>query len=229
MSTTLVIAGLVRMSTCDWPGRLVATVFTQGCPWRCTYCHNLGLLDPTVVGAMTWSEVRGFLERRVGLLDGVVFSGGEPTRQAALGAALREVRDLGFSTGLHTSGAYPRRLAEVIDSLDWVGLDIKAIPAEYPQVTGALNSADRAFASLGVVVASGVAHEVRITVDPTIHRETSIYALVELLVEKGAAAIVLQEARPEGTSPAYTKALAARHLRDVLASPPPGATARPSP
>src|SRR5699024_7544222 len=69
----LQIAGLVPLSSIDWPGQLVATVFCQGCPWRCTYCHNTAILDPRTPGAVSWTQLEQLLARRHGLLDGVVF------------------------------------------------------------------------------------------------------------------------------------------------------------
>ena len=68
---SLVIAGLVPLSTVDWPGRLCATVFLQGCPWNCPYCHNHALIPTRVPGIVDWQEVRDLLSRRRGLLDGV--------------------------------------------------------------------------------------------------------------------------------------------------------------
>jgi len=195
---TLAVAGLTRLSTCDWPGRLVATVFLQGCPWRCTYCHNPGLLDPAVAGTVPWQDVRDLLLRRQGMLDGVVFSGGEPTRQEGLGTAMLEVRDLGFSVGLHTAGAYPRRLAEVLPLLDWVGLDIKALPSAYSTVTGVRASAVKAYESLRLVLDSGVDHEVRITVDPAVHSDEHVDTLIRRLREAGVRHIVLQQVRAIG-------------------------------
>src|SRR5690625_1982067 len=85
----LQIAGLVPLSSVDWPGRLVATVFCQGCPWSCTYCHNTAILDPRTPGAVPWTQLEQLLTRRHGLLDGVVFSGGEATMQPALVSAAR--------------------------------------------------------------------------------------------------------------------------------------------
>ena len=85
----LVIAGLVPMSTVDWPDHLSATVFTQGCPWNCFYCHNQALIPTRTPGAVAWDEVRALLGRRRGLLDGVVFTGGEALRQDALADAAR--------------------------------------------------------------------------------------------------------------------------------------------
>jgi pyruvate-formate lyase-activating enzyme len=86
MSADLRIAGLTPLTSIDFPGRLAAVVFLQGCPWRCGYCHNAGLQPAVTPGAMHWREVEAFLERRRGLLDGLVFSGGEPTLHRALPA-----------------------------------------------------------------------------------------------------------------------------------------------
>lgn len=214
----LAIAGLARVSTCDWPGRIVATVFLQGCPWRCGYCHNPELLSPTVAGKVPWSRVRALLDRRRGLLDGVVFSGGEPTRQRALAAAMAEVRDLGFAVGLHTAGAHPARLATVLPLTDWVGLDIKGLPEEYPAVTGVRASAAKASEALALVLGAGVDHEVRITVDPGIHTDDGVRRLVERLRRSGVVSIALQEVRPAHGAPAPPLA--------VLLAPPEGVVVR---
>ena len=133
----LAIAGLVPLSAVDWPGRLVATVFCQGCPLRCPYCQNSSILDPTVPGAVPWGDVEDLLSRRRGLLDGVVFTGGEALRQEAVLDAMARVKAEGFMVGLHTAGVYPRRLEAALGHVDWVGLDIKALPGDYPEAVGA--------------------------------------------------------------------------------------------
>lgn len=205
----LAIAGLVRLSTVDWPDRIVATVFLQGCPWRCGYCHNPELVDPRTPGSVPWSQVRQLLTRRRGLLDGVVFSGGEPTRQAALVAAAREVHDAGYLVGLHTGGAYPRRLAEVLPFVDWVGLDVKAPARLYDAVTRTPGSARPALQSLALVLDAGVDVQVRTTVDPTVLSETDVAELTATLAAMGVRHHVLQTVRPDGTTPEYRAALAA--------------------
>jgi pyruvate formate lyase activating enzyme len=210
------VAGLVPLSTVDWPGRLAAVVFLQGCPWRCTYCHNPGLLDPRAPGALSWSEVLRFLDRRGGLLDGVVFSGGEPTLQPGLSQAVDDVRERGFAVGLHTGGAWPRRLAGLLPRVDWVGLDIKHLPDRYDAVTGAHPSGLAAWTSLRVVLESGVDHEVRTTVDPTVHTHDDVVRLAARLRAMGVRRHVLQEARPDGADAGWARALAGRHLADVV-------------
>jgi len=222
----LAIAGLTKLSTCDWPGHLAATVFLQGCPWRCDYCHNPSLQACDVAGSVEWGEVLSLLDRRQGLLDAVVFSGGEPTRQPGLAQAIEQVRAKGFAVGLHTAGIYPSRLAEVMGLVDWVGLDIKALPSGYESITGIGTSAARAYESLDVVVESGVDHEIRITVDPTVHDEDHIWSLVRNLQERGALSIVLQEVRAMGTTDAYALTIAGRTLNDTVSTVPEGVLVR---
>lgn len=208
----LAIAGLVPLSTVDWPGRLVATAFLQGCPWQCTYCHNVAIIDPRTPGVVPWSEVRELLARRSGLLDGIVFSGGEPTRQPALLAAVREAREAGFAIGLHTGGAYPKRLAALLPHLDWIGLDIKAPARLYRAITragGPTTAADQAFASLRLVLDSGVDVQVRTTVDPTVLTPDDVAELTATLAGLGVHDHVLQQVRPDGTTDEYRAALAA--------------------
>lgn len=173
------IGGWARLSACDWPGRLVTTVFCQGCPWNCGYCHNPHLLPVRSPGTVAWQEVTAHLDRRHGLLDGVVFSGGEPLLQPRLADALREVRARGFATGLHTAGAGPRRFGEILAQglLDWVGFDLKAAPGAYDRVTGARNSARPALRSLRLLLDSGTPHEVRTTVDPVLLDEGDVTGL----------------------------------------------------
>jgi pyruvate formate lyase activating enzyme len=181
------VGGLTPLTTIDFPGRLAAVVYCQGCPWRCSYCHNPELLDATAPAAMSWPQVQAFLKSRRGLLDGVVFSGGEPTLQAALPAALAEVRAMGFATGLHTGGMYPERLAAVLPLLDWVGLDIKGPRHRYDAITGVPGSGGRAWESQGLLVASGVAHECRTTWHAGLFPTEELQVLGNTLANAGAA------------------------------------------
>ncbi len=162
----LCVGGLTPLTTVDYPGELAAVVFCQGCPWRCRYCHNGGLLEPRGAEPIAWQDVLEFLRTRRGLLDAVVFSGGEPTLQTALPEAIAQARRLGLRIGLHTGGAYPKRLQRILPLIDWVGMDIKALPEDYPAITGVAGSGDRAWESLRLIQAAGVPHEVRITVLP---------------------------------------------------------------
>ena len=201
----LQIAGLVPMSTVDWPGRLAASLFLQGCPWLCPYCQNSAIIDPKLPGVVAWSAVEDLLARRHGLLDGVVFSGGEATRQIALGAGMRRVKELGYEVGLHTAGPYPQRLRELLDEglVDWVGIDVKAMPDSYEAVAGRQGAGAKAWESLRAVLDHPeVAHEVRLTVYPDGPRDGLEVARAALA--GGARSFALQQAREVGTPEGFS-------------------------
>lgn len=202
------IAGVAAFSTVDWPDMLAATVFLQGCPWSCFYCHNPALIDPRADGAIVWSDVVDLLCDRIGLLDAVVFSGGEPTLQRALVPAMDMARALGFRVGLHTAGAYPGLLAQVLPHVDWVGLDIKALPDDYTVVTGASPSGGHAWRSLELVLGNRMLRaatdrplevEVRTTVHPAAIDDTRLRELGCRLADAGVDAWAVQRFRETGT------------------------------
>jgi pyruvate formate lyase activating enzyme len=196
------VGGLVPFSTTDWPGTIAAVVFAQGCPWRCRYCHNPHLIPTEGPEVHDWPGIVAWLEGRRGLLEAVVFSGGEPTAQIALEAALRDARTLGFRTGLHTGGMFPRRMPSLLPLLDWVGLDVKAPSGLYPDVTGVQGSGLGAFVTLELVRQAGIAHEIRTTVHPSL---TPADALEKLAAELAAVEVrdwVLQPFRAAGCADA---------------------------
>jgi len=201
---SLKVAGLVPLSTVDKPDALIATVFTQGCPWRCPYCHNPHLLvsEPPggdATGLWTWERVMAFLGTRRGLLDGVAFSGGEPTIHADLVAAMRDVRDGGFAAYLHTAGPLPAALARVLPLVQWVGFDVKAPFDEYQRVTRVADSGSCARESLRLLVGSGVPFEVRTTVHSDQLDLPALERLADDLAAEGIDSWVLQACRTEGS------------------------------
>ena len=156
-SHPLAVGGLTHFSTADYPGYLAAVVFCQGCPWRCTYCHNTHLQATGSDNSLSWQSVTEWLEKRRGLIDAVVLQGG-------LARAMHQVREMGFRVGLHTAGIYPDRLAGVLPLVDWIGFDIKAPFEDYPRITSGKGGRE-ARRSLAFVLASGKPHEIRCTVD----------------------------------------------------------------
>ena len=189
------VGGFVPFTTVDYPDHLAAVVFCQGCPWRCGYCHNPHLLPSRGAAEIAWSDIAAFLERRRGLLEAVVFSGGEPTLQPALPAAMRAVKALGYKVGLHTAGIYPKRLAEALPLVDWVGFDVKAPFADYARVTRTPGSALRAHRSIALTMASGVACQFRTTVDPRVLTQERLEALSADLAGLGVTQHALQTCR----------------------------------
>ncbi|WP_316863330.1 anaerobic ribonucleoside-triphosphate reductase activating protein [uncultured Cohaesibacter sp.] len=197
-AANLRIGGFEPISFCDWPGEIVATIFCQGCPWRCPYCHNPALIPSNVRGKHNWEEVVTFLENRRGLIDGVVFSGGEPTLQAGLATAIKCVRGMGFRIGLHTGGPYPKRFAKILPFLDWVGFDIKASQCDYEKITCAKGSGPKAFESLALLQDSGVDFELRTTVHQDLLTDSMLEKLERELHALGYSNLKLQKFRPDG-------------------------------
>ncbi len=131
------IAGIVKTSCIDFPGRLSAVVFTPGCNYDCPYCHNRHLLGrPRPV--LDEGEVRYFLRKRAGMLDGVAVSGGEPTLQKDLCEFLAYAKGLGYETKLDTNGSRPDVIKQVLDLklADYIAVDYKAPWDSYQSVCG---------------------------------------------------------------------------------------------
>ena len=192
------IGGLAALSTTDYPGQLSAVVFCQGCPWRCGYCHNPHLLARRGCDEIAWKDILALLQRRRGLLDAVVFSGGEPTLQAGIADAMREIKKMGFRVGLHTAGIAPRRLASLLPLSDWVAMDIKAPFDAYAATTGRNASGESALESLRLILASGIDHEFRTTVHASLLAPDALARLAHALSELGVRHYVLQEFRAQG-------------------------------
>lgn len=194
----LKVGGITAFSATDYPGKLAAVVFVQGCPWRCGYCHNPHLQVRSAAAALPWQSVLDLLRRRIGLVDAVVFSGGEPTTDPALARAIGEVRAMGFGVGLHTACVYPRRLASVLPLLDWVGFDIKAPFEHYARITGVAGSGDHARDCARLIIDSGVDYECRTTIHPSLLAQEEVRALAATLSELGVQNYVLQLFRAQG-------------------------------
>jgi len=189
------VGGLQRWTSIDFPGRLAAVVFCQGCPWRCSYCQNPELLDARAAPQLAWEQVTDFLRARRGLLDGVVFSGGEPLLQSSLPAAMREVRALGFEVALHTSGDSILAIQIEGNSAIQAGLDIKAPWHRMDAITASRGSASRVLDSLLQILMSGVAHECRTTWSPELFPLHELHTLTEELAALGVKRWSLQQLR----------------------------------
>lgn len=192
------VGGLVRFTATDYPGELSGVVFCQGCPWRCAYCHNPHLIPARGEEQIAWETISVWLKARKGLLDAIVFSGGEPTMQTALLGAIKKTKRMGFKIGLHTGGAYPRKLQNLLPYLNWVGLDIKADMKHYEAVTGISGSEQPAFESLKLIQQSGVPYEVRTTVHGALTPPKQLLLLAQQLHDAGVTHWVLQPFRDMG-------------------------------
>ncbi|MDR2850249.1 MAG: anaerobic ribonucleoside-triphosphate reductase activating protein [Verrucomicrobiota bacterium] len=187
------LAGFVPLSLCDYPGRVASVIFTQGCNFRCPWCHNAHLIPeeaPCPSGALPPEPEAPLLARlaeRRGRVDSVVVTGGEPTLHAALPRFLRRLKDLGLRVKLDTNGARPDVLRGLLadGTLDFVAMDIKAPWHRYAELTGAPSCDVAAVrAALALIASSGVAHQFRTTrVDPLLSEQD--YAAIRAQVPPG--------------------------------------------
>lgn len=162
----MIFGGMQKSSTIDFPGRLCCVLFARGCDLSCFYCHNRSLIPPKGP-CLLQADIDAFLQKRRGLLDGVAISGGEPTLQADLPDTLRQIRSLGYQTKLDTNGQRPGAVAALLEQklLDYVALDIKALPSDYPAVTGKAGF-EAAAKTAKVLSWGGAAYELRTTLYP---------------------------------------------------------------
>jgi len=194
----LAIGGLTPFTTVDYPGQHAAVIFCQGCSWRCPYCHNAHLWGHTSPTSLNWLLIMDFLRERQGLLDAVVFSGGEPLIQEGLPEAMREVRAMGYHVGLHTGGSHPERLRRVLPLVNWIGFDVKAPWNRYDEITRNSGSAAKAQESLLAILGHGVPFEVRTTVHSGLLSSQDLHLMAKDLEELGIRDWVLQDFRNQG-------------------------------
>lgn len=202
----LKVGGITPFSATDYPGQLATVIFVQGCPWRCRYCHNPQLQERTSNSPISWNDTLALLQRRRGLVDAVVFSGGEPTMDPGLAGAMREARALGYKIGLHSGGTHPARLESVLPLIDWVGFDVKALFADYARITKIDGSGEPALKGLQAILASGVDYECRTTLHPSLLTEGEILQLAQSLADLNVKRYALQVFREQGCNDQELKA-----------------------
>ena len=196
----MLISGLQKLTLLDYPGKVACTVFTGGCNFRCPFCHNSSLVLPEQL-AQNSSEkaVLSFLRKRVGVLDGVAVTGGEPLLHADMGDFLKEVKSLGFLVKLDTNGSFPDRLIALVEAglVDRVAMDIKNAPDLYARTAG-LEHLDLAGVerSKDFLLSGTVDYEFRTTVVKGLHTKESLTEAAHWI--KGAKEYYLQQYKDSG-------------------------------
>lgn len=161
------IAGIQRTSTIDFPGMLACVLFTRGCDMDCFFCHNRALIGPG--DTLPAEEVESFLQKRRGLLDGVVISGGEPTLQTGLPDFLLHLRELGYQVKLDTNGLRPDLVQQFVAGklIAYAAIDWKAPASSLTAVCGADDPArERTRKTILFLLESGLPFEARTTLYP---------------------------------------------------------------
>ncbi len=163
----MIIAGLVKFSLNDYPGKTSAVIFTRGCNFRCRYCHNPELVLPEKYAEeIPLNEIFAFLESRRGKLDAVCITGGEPTGHSDLPEMIRKIKEMGFLVKLDSNGSRPEFLEKIIAAglVDYIAMDVKAPFETYEKIMGSPVSADKLQKSVKIILDSGLPHEFRTTI-----------------------------------------------------------------
>ncbi len=201
------LGGLVKFTLIDFPGTPAAIVFTQGCNFRCRYCHNPELVYPHLfTQSVPEEEIWSFLTRRQGTLEGVVVSGGEPTLQADLIAFMSRLKELGYKTKLDTNGSRPEVLRELINKklVDFIAMDLKAPFEKYADITGVEVNSTVLQQSMDLILQSGLGYQFRTTYDKEVLNDNDIAALSKLTDGKN---YKVQECLPVAKEKATLKVL----------------------
>ncbi|MFW6001589.1 MAG: anaerobic ribonucleoside-triphosphate reductase activating protein [Halanaerobium sp.] len=196
------IAGLRKTSLIDFPERISSVVFTAGCNFYCSYCHNsqlLSLEDLAEAQMLSEEQFYNFLADRKKLIDGVTITGGEPTLQTDLKDFIEKIRsDYGLQIKLDTNGSRPFVLKELLEQnlIDYLAMDIKMSWAKYSLLAPA-DLITGVKESLKIVLASELDYELRTTVVPGLHDKAEIEKIAA--AAGGAERYFIQNFRPLNT------------------------------
>jgi len=168
------IGGFQKFSMIDFPGRICAVVFTQGCNFRCPFCHNPELVIRSQFGpTLDEDGIFRFLESRQGKIDGLTITGGEPTLQYDLLQFIKQVKALSFQVKLDTNGYRPAVIQKALEQnlVDFIAMDIKAPLHDYHTLCGIHINSSRIEESVALIQSSGIEYQFRTTVVPGLHTD----------------------------------------------------------
>jgi len=201
----LKIKGIQGVSTVDYPGKIVTTLFTGGCNFRCPFCQNRDLVlnfdqIPTILDA----KVMRVLKKRRGFIDGICITGGEPTIEKDLVPFCQRLKDLGFLVKVDTNGYLPQVVAELTKAVDYIAIDIKSSPKRYSLAAGIQIDLKRLRRSIEILMNSGIEYEFRTTYVPGFVGEEDLEEIGKLI--EGSRLYALQQFRPGTTlDPTYSQ------------------------
>jgi pyruvate formate lyase activating enzyme len=194
------IGGLQRVSLIDYPGLICATIFLQGCNFKCSYCHNPELVDTRLFQpCIKENEVLDFLNMRGGKLDAVTITGGEPTIQDDLAPFIKKIKKMKFAVKLDTNGSQPQVIKTLLDEklLDFIAMDIKAPLEKYKSVVKVPVNSDLIKESIRLILKAKIQHEFRTTIVEFQLEEKDILQIAKLI--SGAKSYALQKFVPAKT------------------------------
>ena len=186
--------GINKLSLLDYPGKVAAILYVDVCNFCCEYCHNWNTLIATEDNEdLFFEDILSFLRKRVGVLDGVVISGGEPTLMPNLEEKIRAIRSLGYAIKLDTNGTHPEVVEDLVNKglLDYVAMDIKSSLDDYHRFTNNDVLIENVCKTIEFLKQNRVDYEFRMTLIDEYHKEEVIEKVRDLL--KGSKRLFLQQ------------------------------------
>lgn len=200
MSRSPVFGILQNASMVDYPGQLAAVFFLTGCNFQCGFCHNAKLMGRAESAGLPWADVeRACRQFRANWVAGAVVTGGEPTLNPGVFHVVEKLREWGFSIKLDTNGSRPQVLERLLPLVDYVAMDVKFAPADYPERAG-FSDIEALTESIRLIRERARDYEFRTTVIAAWHGEDQIRAIGEWV--RGAKRHVLQAFVPREELPA---------------------------
>ena len=189
------IGGITPFSTIDFPNHLAAIIYTQGCNFRCPYCHNLRLVD-CLQPSIPYGKIHEFLQTRRRIIDGVVITGGEPTLHKDLPAFCAWLKNMGFAVKLDTNGTRPSMLDFLIKEklVDYIAMDIKAPWEKYQTIIHTKFPIEPVKKSVALLKEAELPHEFRTTVHSSLLTFTDLEKIIHIVGQEHF--LYLQVARP---------------------------------
>lgn len=186
------ISALQKISLIDYPDKIAAIVFTQGCNFRCAYCHNSQLINCQKNGNFTPESIFDFLKSRQGKLEGLVITGGEPTLQPDLPEFIAQVKEMGYKVKLDSNGSNSTMLKKLIDQklVDYIAMDVKAPLDKYEKIVGKKINIAEVKKSIKLIIGSGIDHEFRTTYTDKLLSIADVKGIIKLI--RGAKKYYLQ-------------------------------------
>ena len=176
------ISGFDKLTLLNYPDKVACTIFTSGCNLRCPFCHNSGLVTNNY-NEISFDSIYEYLKKRVGILDGVCITGGEPLIHADIKDYIKKIKDLGYLVKIDTNGCNPKLLKELIDLklVDYIAMDIKNIYSKYDITSGVKVNIDNIKESISIIENSGIDYEFRTTIVKEFHSTQDIKEILSYI------------------------------------------------
>ena len=181
----LPIVDITKFTFQDFPEHTACIVWFAGCNFRCPYCHNPEFITGNLQ-KIDEQKILDFLKSRIGLLDGVVLSGGECCLFDDVYDFIKKIKEMGFLVKIDTNGTNTKLIKKLVNDkmIDFVALDYKAPKEKFKSIAG-IDGFDKFDETLKILIQSNIDMEIRTTVHTKLLNEDDVNNIILDLENKG--------------------------------------------